>query len=414
MKIDQPTPLLRDLLDLSEPDARDEQLRAAVRERLIAQAAQATPAVQLRPRRRARSRLGLAAALAATLAAALALGVAFLGGAGGASAQTVLRRAAAVRLGADQGADFSYSVQRTLSDRTTAGSAEVWIETGSDGTPTRVAETLVIAKDPAGPPVLANRHIETRAGTYSYDQDQNTISVSSGDDLSWSTRATPTVPLPAYLFNGATVAQGLQELGQSGQAGVRLLGQQTVDGVTVDAVQVDGWPDGGSLRATFYFDADSHLLRGFDVVNTEASDNAPSYQVRLTRTETMAAAAVPAGTFTLNAPAGALVEPPPPDTDALSRLCPEFGNGKELLAQGETVLQICQASNPGMTEDELVAALLASPKADLDAAVAAGQITAAQAAVGIAAEKAELEQFVTTSKFDQPPAGGKTAKVEGR
>lgn len=61
-----------------------------------------------------------------------------------------------------------------------------------------------------------------------------------------------------------------------------------------------------------------------------------------------------------------------------------------------------------MLEDELVAALLASAKADLDAAVAAGQITAAQAAVGIAAEKAELEQFVTTSKFDQPPAGGKT------
>jgi hypothetical protein len=67
-----------------------------------------------------------------------------------------------------------------------------------------------------------------------------------------------------------------------------------------------------------------------------------------------------------------------------------------------------------LLEDELVAALLASAKADLDAAVAAGQITAAQAAVGIAAEKAELEQFVTTSKFDQPPAGGKTAKVEGR
>jgi hypothetical protein len=35
-----------------------------------------------------------------------------------------------------------------------------------------------------------------------------------------------------------------------------------------------------------------------------------------------------------------------------------------------------------LLEDELVAALLASAKADLDAAVAAGQITAAQAAVG--------------------------------
>jgi hypothetical protein len=192
---------------------------------------------------------------------------------------------------------------------------------------------------------------------------------------------------------------------------VRLLGQQTIDGMTVDAVQVDGWPDGGSLRTTFYFDANRHLLRGFDVVNTEHSSDAPSYQVRLIRTETMAAAAVPAGTFMLNAPAGALVEPPTPATDALPHRSPGFG--KELLLQGESPLQICQASNPGMTADELVAALLGSTKAELDAGVAAGQITAAQEAAAMAGEKAELEQFVTATN-PPPPVAGKNAKTEGR
>jgi hypothetical protein len=66
-----------------------------------------------------------------------------------------------------------------------------------------------------------------------------------------------------------------------------------------------------------------------------------------------------------------------------------------------------------MTADELVAALLGSTKAELDAGVAAGQITAAQEAAAMAGEKAELEQFVTATN-PPPPVAGKNAKTEGR
>jgi hypothetical protein len=101
--------------------------------------------------------------------------------------------------------------------------------------------------------MMVERVIETPAGIYSYDAEHNVIIVSSGDDPNWATRGI--VALPPFLFDGAWVAQRLQELGQSAHDGARLLGQQTIDGVTVDAVEVDGWPNDGS-RTTFYFDVD--------------------------------------------------------------------------------------------------------------------------------------------------------------
>jgi hypothetical protein len=248
--------------------------------------------------------------------------------------------------------------------------------------------------------VLVERVIETPAGIYSYDAEHNTIIVSSRDDPSWAGRGI--VALPPFLFDGARVAQRLQQLGQSAEDGVRLLGQQTIDGVTVDAVEVDGWPNGGSPRTTFCFDADSHLLRGFDAVNTDPSDNAPSFRVRLSGHETMAVASLPEGAFRLNAPEDAVVEPTSPSGDALARLCPDFSN--QALAQGESLLQICQSTNPGLTEEELVAALLAPAKSLLDAAVAAGQIAAAQAAAGLAAQRSQLDKFVIANvKIGQPP-----------
>jgi len=398
MKTDQPMRrLLSDLRELSEPDTHDEQLRALVRERLLAPARPAPATVRLRPRRRLRARFGLAAALAAALATALALSVVLVGGTGRASAETVLRRAAAVRLGANEGAHFTYSVQTTLSGRT--GTGEVWIESDAGGAPTLVAEAVTLAKDPASPPMMVERVIETPAGIYSYDVEHNVIIVSPRDDPNWATRGI--VALPPFLFNGAWVAQRLQELVQSAHDGARLLGQQTIDGVSVDAVEVDGWPNDGS-RTTFYFDVDSHLLRGFDVVNTDPSSNAPSFRVRLSRHETLAVASLPEGTFKLNAP-DAVVELA--SGNALARLCPGFS--KQALVQGKTLLQICQSTKPGLTEDELIAALSASAKSDLDAAVADGQITAAQAAAGLAAQKAQLEESVTAStpvaKIGRPP-----------
>ncbi len=188
--------------------------------------------------------------------------------------------------------------------------------------------------------------------------------------------------------------------------GARLLGQRTLDGSTVDAVQVDGWPDGGS-SVIFYFDTDSHLLRGFDVTNTDPSSDAASWQARLASERTMPADATPPSTFKLNAPANANVQPPGPDSDVLTRLCP--ANLKLFIIRGESLLTACQSKTPGLTEDALVAALAASIKTDLDAAVAAGVITQAQAAQALATQQTQLRTFVTTSGPPPAPAQQKTA-----
>src|SRR5262249_3626551 len=148
----------------------------------------------------------------------------------------------------------------------------------------------------------------------------------------------PTVPLPGFLFNGATVARLLHQLSQGTTGGAELVGQTTIDGHTVDSVQVDGWPDAGT-RTIFYFDANDHLLRGFDFSNTHPSYSNGSGRVRLTSTTQTSAASTPASTFQLNAPADATVQLPGVEGTVLARLC--AANLKQLLLQGKTVLQAC-------------------------------------------------------------------------
>jgi hypothetical protein len=320
------------------------------------------------------------------------------GTAGPASAEAVLRRAGAVRFAPEQAVHLVYSVEQTFNGGTSTGIGDVWVETDANGTPTLVAETLSRRTLPSAPARLVERDIETPAGVYTYDADRNTIEISSDTVSSLSLHST--VPLPAFLFNGATVAHLLQQLGTAAQGGARLLGQRTLDGFTVDAVQVDGWPNGGSKRTIFYFDAQSHLLRGFDVTTTDPSYDAASWQVRLASEQTTRADATPSSTFKLNAPADAKLQAPGPSQDVLARLCP--ANLKLIFAQGESLLTACRSTTPGLTEDALVTALAGSVKTDLDAAVAAGQITQAQAAQALATQQTQLRAFVTTS---QPSAG---------
>jgi hypothetical protein len=267
-----------------------------------------------------------------------------------------------------------------------------------------VAETITLRATPSAAAQLVERAVETPAGVYAYHADDNAIEIPS--HAAGPPRG-PTVPLPAFLLNGATVAQRLQQFADA-QGGARLLGQRTLDGVTVDAIQVDGWPDPES-KPIFYFDAQTHLLRGFDVTNTDPS-HAESWQVRFASEQTTRADAVPSSTFKLNAPADAKVQPTGPAPDVLARLCP--ANLKLFLIQGKTLLTACQSTTPGLTEDALVTALAGSSKTDIDAAVAAGQITQAQAAQAFATLQTQLRAFVTAS---QPapgsgPAGTATTK----
>lgn len=171
-------------------------------------------------------------------------------------------------------------------------------------------------------------------------------------------------------------------------------------------MQVDNWPDPGT-RTIFYFDGNDHLLRGFDLSNTDPSQDDGIVRVRLTSTTQTSAATMPASIFRLNAPADASVQAPEPDTKVLARLCP--ANLKPLLLQGQTLLQACSAATPGLTEQGLITVLLGSAQADLDAAVAAGQITRDQAARALAAEQAQLHDFITQTApkgpGSTPPAG---------
>src|SRR5262249_477368 len=177
-------------------------------------------------------------------------------------AQTVLRNAAAVRFGAHRTVRLAYSVQLTRDGRNARGIGEVWVKTGAAGQPTDVAETFSLPKTASAPLRLAERDIETPPVAYTYQAIDNTIEILHQRVSSLPTQS-PTVPLPGFLFNGATVARLLQQLSQGTTGGAELVGQTTIDGHTVDSVQVDGWPDAGT-RTIFYFDANDHLLRGFD------------------------------------------------------------------------------------------------------------------------------------------------------
>jgi hypothetical protein len=203
------------------------------------------------------------------------------------------------------------------------------------------------------------------------------------------------------------VAQRLSQVAQSGQPGVQLLPQQALNGATVDVVIFTR----GTTRATFYFDAQSYLLRGFDVVDEAGR----AWRARLSAEDSVAVAAVPAGTFLLNAPATARVVPPHPvpgsDTQilmdaptftAFAAACgrpeteEEIFRLKHALAGGKSLLAACQRTAAHVTAAGLVAALVVPNKVALDAAVAAGQITPAQEAASLAALRAHLTSWVTT------------------
>lgn len=73
-----------------------------------------------------------------------------------------------------------------------------------------------------------------------------------------------------------------------------------------------------------------------------------------------------------------------------------------ISAGGKTLLAICQATNPSVTQSSLVSTLLASMKTKLDKAVTAKTITAAQESTTLTQAQTYLTTLVTTPI----PAGG--------
>ena len=70
-------------------------------------------------------------------------------------------------------------------------------------------------------------------------------------------------------------------------------------------------------------------------------------------------------------------------------------------AGDKSMLAICQETNPGMTVDRLVTALMAPLKTKLDAQVASGALTPAQESDELANVRIKLTRMVTS----QPSTG---------
>jgi hypothetical protein len=402
--------VLDDLRALGEADALDEQFRIELAALLLARASadRRSPRTNLLPvPSRPRWRVRPAGALTATL---VAVGVAagfLLAAHRSASAEALLRRVAAVSFEPNQARHLVYDIAMTLSGRTAKGTGEIWIATDATGKAVRLSETLRLAKGPAAPMSVLERDVQTPLGVYSYDATHNSIAVPSRDDPGWSARETPSLPLPVYLFDGKTVARRLADLAFHGAARVRLLPQRVLDGVTVDAVQVDGWPNGAAVRTILYFDTKTHLLRGFDSQSTDPSYNSPAWRVRLAYQSSRARDMAPPEAFTLSAPASAQVQTPPPAPPALPELC--GSQAKLLLSRGESLLKACRAGNPAITPNTLIYALTGSVRQDLAAAVAAGEITQAQARAALLAQRAQIVTIVTAGgpSVKPPAASGK-------
>jgi hypothetical protein len=171
------------------------------------------------------------------------------------------------------------------------------------------------------------------------------------------------------------------------------LAKQTLDGASVYVLQP---AIGNGDTTTFYIDAQSYVLRGVDW-----SMNGVAWQARLTSQSIVSATAVPANTFSTTAPPGyRLIQSPPDQSDypvdfaaAFAAACHASAasfQGSAAKALGGNPLAICRQTDPGITAQQLVAAVSAQIKAQLDAAVAAGKITSAQAADELARIEAKL------------------------
>ena len=403
--------MLRDLQALGHLDARDEAFGADLRAHLLRQA----QAIQHDARTTPLHCRAISRRLPMRVACAVAAALVALGGVADylrlnspmpveAETMRIVRHAAAVlRLDPNEAAHAIYSVTVTVpaSDAgakgagSLTGTADVWVQTDASGAPTLSAQTLSMTK--AG---MTSRYIQAGGHVYAYNPEMrgdNTILLDAGR------RGMASWVLPNSAFDGPNLAQRLSALTPQQ---VRSLPQQTMQGHAVDVVEVDGWTDRPAQRTIFYVDAQSYQLRGFNVDSHDPSYPTPAWQARLMVYGTMSATAVPPQTFTLNAPATAQLHAPDLSDpaifkgfqDAFAATCHGATDLslKRLLLSGQTLLASCQATAPSVTQADLVTALAAPEKAALDAALATGQVTTAQATTGLSAWQSWLTAFATT------------------
>ncbi len=301
------------------------------------------------------------------------------------SAQQVLQRVAAGTLPPNMVAHRTFAME-DQANAPHSGTGEVWLKADASG---KVIETAVTSTgfDTSGTVVKIVRFVITgdTVQQYEYRPGENTVQVGTYT-ISYFMDGLPN------WFDGASIARYLSQLASRNVNGVKLLAPQTLNGVPVLAIQV-----ADSSNRIFYFDAHSYTLREVD---------SPSQRVWLTQEEIRPSAGLPADTFAFNPPANARRI----ETDAGAK--PQGSAGVDLQTlltvchlekqalvaatqAGKTPLVLCQANNPSLTESSLIDGLIAPMKAEWDAQVAAGTLSATQEKEQLNALQTKLKVWVT-------------------
>jgi len=150
-------------------------------------------------------------------------------------------------------------------------------------------------------------------------QEGNTIRTYSAKD-----NTVTTFTLPPSLGGGIGMGdpfgvaymRQLVRAAQNGSQNVRLLPQQTLDGVTVDVVALNSTVPlsatsgqtttaARTVTTTLYVDAHSYAIRGLDLSETGAGIPTFAFSLRVREQSVVALAAVPVGVFAFNPPANA-------------------------------------------------------------------------------------------------------------
>jgi len=399
--------LERELEDLGRTSPQDEAVRARLRVRLMRQAAE-PPARRSRLSRRVfpQSRVRLAGALAIAL---LIVGLASytslterssLSGPTAASAATILHAAAASGLMPGEAGHYVYSFTVSgpgVEGPPGEGTVEAWINRSASVSIS--AQTVSLGGSKAegrnlSHSSLVGQFVELGRDLFGYDAAHNALSLPSDRN------AAPAIVLPNEVYDGAALASTIEQLAARGSR-VVALPPQTLEGVPVDVVQADGVLDRPALRLTLYFDAQTHVLRGFDAASDDPSYPTPSWQARLQSETTMPASSVPPGTFALHLPAGTRVEERL--RGALPAACGgitvglDRGSSPSSGAKPATVspLAVCQQHDPSLTANQLAAALAKEPDAQLEQAVAADILSAQDASAARVMLQSQLAMLVT-------------------
>ena len=224
------------------------------------------------------------------------------------SAQTILRRAAAALPGADdahlvherkivyygpgQGVGISPHITDTAPLSLTV---DQWTQPARDG---GIGRQVATARYDSG--ALDYRILQVGQEVRIYGARQNAIdtqTVRAGED--------------GVRFDnplgGADLRQLALDAANGSVAGVALLPNQTIEGTTVDAVEVTGVV----YRTRLYIDPTDYTIRGWDQMLTTVPTGERTMGVRVTRREIVPVPEGVAGLFTLGAPATATMYGPP-------------------------------------------------------------------------------------------------------